>query len=117
MRPSARHRRTGRLLQRNVETGAAQGKSSLRRKPRHSDVHIDIARHKRTTGNRVHLAQGQAFSLDQRTALVTGSTAGIGKAIAEAFADSGARVGINGRNRKRVSAVAAKIEGAIEVAQ
>lgn len=60
------------------------------------------------------MPDSQAFSLDQRTALVTGSTAGIGRAIAEALAHSGARVAINGRNRDRVSAVAAEIGGAIE---
>lgn len=47
-------------------------------------------------------------------ALVTGSTAGIGRAIAEAFAEAGAHVAVNGRNRNRVAAVAAEIEGAIE---
>ena len=40
-----------------------------------------------------------AFSLDGRVALVTGASRGIGFAIAEALADSGARVLLNGRDR------------------
>ncbi len=39
------------------------------------------------------------FSLDGRVALVTGASRGIGFAIAEALADSGARVVLNGRDR------------------
>jgi len=39
------------------------------------------------------------FSLDGRVALVTGASRGIGFAIAEALADSGARVLLNGRDR------------------
>ena len=35
--------------------------------------------------------------LDEKTAVVTGSTGGIGRAIAEAFAREGARVVVNGR--------------------
>jgi len=49
-------------------------------------------------------------------ALVTGSTGGIGHAIALAFSEAGARVAINGRNQERVSAVAGNLEGAIEAA-
>lgn len=45
---------------------------------------------------------------------MTGSTTGIGRAIAAAFVEAGARVAINGRNRDRVSAVAGELEGAIE---
>jgi gluconate 5-dehydrogenase len=40
-----------------------------------------------------------AFSLDGRVALVTGASRGIGFAIAEALADNGARVLLNGRDR------------------
>jgi gluconate 5-dehydrogenase len=40
-----------------------------------------------------------AFSLDGRVALVTGASRGIGFAIAEALAESGARVLLNGRDR------------------
>lgn len=60
------------------------------------------------------MPRGQAFSLAQRVALVTGSTAGIGRAIARAFTDAGARVAINGRSSERVSAVAGELNGAIE---
>ncbi|MEO6984656.1 MAG: SDR family oxidoreductase [Paralcaligenes sp.] len=52
------------------------------------------------------------FSLEGRLALVTGSTQGLGFAIAAAYAASGARVIINGRNPDRVAeAVAALAAG------
>ncbi|MGZ3732658.1 MAG: SDR family NAD(P)-dependent oxidoreductase [Parachlamydiaceae bacterium] len=44
-----------------------------------------------------------------KTALVTGSTLGIGKAIAETLRKEGAHVIINGRNEKRVSEFAIEI--------
>src|SRR6185369_832123 len=43
------------------------------------------------------------------TALVTGSTAGIGLAIAQALANEGAHVIINGRTQERGDAACAKI--------
>ncbi|WP_225823828.1 SDR family NAD(P)-dependent oxidoreductase [Streptomyces naphthomycinicus] len=43
------------------------------------------------------------LDLTGRTALVTGSTQGIGAAIAVALARAGARVGINGRSEQRVA--------------
>jgi gluconate 5-dehydrogenase len=52
------------------------------------------------------------FDLAGRTALVTGSTRGLGLALARALADAGARVGINGRSRETCDAVAAGIDGA-----
>jgi len=44
-----------------------------------------------------------AFSLEGRVALVTGASRGIGYAIAEALADNGARVLLNGRDRTVLS--------------
>ncbi|MGI9333506.1 MAG: SDR family NAD(P)-dependent oxidoreductase [Gammaproteobacteria bacterium] len=50
------------------------------------------------------------FDLDDRVAVVTGSSKGIGKAIAEALASFGARVVISSRKQDRCEAVAAQIE-------
>ncbi|MFI9274969.1 SDR family NAD(P)-dependent oxidoreductase [Kitasatospora sp. NPDC052896] len=47
-----------------------------------------------------------------RTVLVTGSTAGIGEAIARAFARGGHTVVVNGRDRRRVGDAVARIESA-----
>ncbi|OBG97445.1 oxidoreductase [Mycobacterium sp. E136] len=51
------------------------------------------------------------IDLTGKTALVTGSTQGIGLAIAEALAGSGARVAVNGRSRERVDEAVAKLDG------
>ncbi|MFE5672235.1 SDR family NAD(P)-dependent oxidoreductase [Agromyces sp. NPDC056523] len=49
------------------------------------------------------------IDLSGRTALVTGSTQGIGRAIAVALADAGARVAINGRTAATVEDVVAEL--------
>src|SRR5206468_359047 len=51
------------------------------------------------------------LDLTGRKALVTGSTAGIGYAIAKELCDLGAEVGINGRTPERVEAALAKLRG------
>ncbi|KAA0929766.1 SDR family NAD(P)-dependent oxidoreductase [Streptomyces apricus] len=50
--------------------------------------------------------------LGGRTALITGSTSNIGRAIAEAFAAEGAHVVVSGRNRERGERVAGGIRAA-----
>ncbi len=44
----------------------------------------------------------QLFSLDNKIALVTGATHGLGMAIAEGLADAGAKIVINGRSEDRL---------------
>lgn len=51
------------------------------------------------------------IDLTGKTALVTGSTQGIGLAIAQGLASTGARVVVNGRSRDRVDEAVAKIGG------
>src|ERR1039458_4787683 len=57
------------------------------------------------------------LKLGGKTALVTGSTAGIGLAIARSLAIEGARVWINGRTQERVESAAAVICKAVTGAQ
>lgn len=51
------------------------------------------------------------IDLTGKTALVTGSTQGIGLAIAQGLASTGARLVVNGRSRDRVDEAVAKIGG------
>ncbi len=50
------------------------------------------------------------FSLEGRTALITGSSQGLGRAIAEAFAAAGASVVVTSRDEHRAQNAAAEIE-------
>lgn len=52
------------------------------------------------------------LNLTDKRALVTGSTEGIGRAIAQALAAEGAKVIVNGRNREKGLALAATLPGA-----
>jgi gluconate 5-dehydrogenase len=52
------------------------------------------------------------FSLNGKVAIVTGSSRGIGRAIAEALIGAGAAVTITGRNRERAEKVAGEIAAA-----
>ncbi|HTB15880.1 MAG TPA: SDR family NAD(P)-dependent oxidoreductase [Bryobacteraceae bacterium] len=54
------------------------------------------------------------LQLEGKRALVTGSTAGIGFAIAEVLANEGASVIVNGRTQKRVDEAVAKLKGNVE---
>jgi gluconate 5-dehydrogenase len=55
----------------------------------------------------VHMAVLESFRLDGRTALITGSSAGIGLAIARGLAEAGARVVLNGRTADTLQSAAA----------
>jgi NAD(P)-dependent dehydrogenase (short-subunit alcohol dehydrogenase family) len=57
------------------------------------------------------------IDLSGKTALVTGSTAGIGYAIAKGLAASGAEVVINGRGQDKVDAAVAKLKQAVSGAK
>ena len=54
----------------------------------------------------------QLFGLTGRVALITGSSAGIGRALAEGLAGAGATVVLNGRARETVEAAARSISAA-----
>ncbi|MGE0878756.1 MAG: SDR family NAD(P)-dependent oxidoreductase [Acidimicrobiia bacterium] len=54
--------------------------------------------------------------IEGRVAIITGSTRGIGRAMAELFAAHGAKVVVNGRKPEDAAAVAATIPGSLAVA-
>jgi NAD(P)-dependent dehydrogenase (short-subunit alcohol dehydrogenase family) len=58
------------------------------------------------------LKRGELFDLDGKVALITGSTRGIGLAIARRFAEHGARVVISSRKTEACEAARAAIAGA-----
>ena len=52
----------------------------------------------------------QSFQLKGKLALITGSSAGIGFALARALGEAGAHVILNGRNADKVAAAAATLQ-------
>jgi gluconate 5-dehydrogenase len=52
----------------------------------------------------------QSFQLTGKLALITGSSAGIGFALARALGEAGAHVVLNGRNAEKVAAAASLLQ-------
>src|SRR4051794_2604397 len=79
----------------------------------HASVSADCYRARSAQYLRQHQRRSRMnIDLSGKTALVTGSTAGIGHAIAKGLAGSGASVVINGRGQDKVDAAVRKLEGA-----
>src|SRR3954469_23660892 len=64
-----------------------------------------------------HPGEPMKIELSSRKALVTGSTAGIGRAIAEGLARAGASVVINGRSKERVEAAVNELRALLPEAE
>src|SRR3954452_22871225 len=62
------------------------------------------------------LMSADLFDLHGRRALVTGSSQGIGFALARGLAEAGASVVLNGRDAEKLAAAAAEIPGAAQLA-
>jgi gluconate 5-dehydrogenase len=58
------------------------------------------------------MAAPQLFDLTGKTALVTGSSAGLGLAMARGLAEAGATIVLNGRNETRLASAASDFEAA-----
>ena len=57
----------------------------------------------------------QLFDLTGKTALITGSSQGIGLALAKGLASAGAKVILNGRNPEKLAEAAAEVPGAAQL--
>ncbi len=55
------------------------------------------------------------FSLNEKTALVTGATGGIGEAIARALHEAGATLALSGRNAEKLAALAGDLKTRVHV--
>jgi NADP-dependent 3-hydroxy acid dehydrogenase YdfG len=55
------------------------------------------------------MSRPSAISLADKTALITGATSGIGRAISEYFAACGARLMLTGRNREAGAELAGRL--------
>jgi NAD(P)-dependent dehydrogenase (short-subunit alcohol dehydrogenase family) len=64
-----------------------------------------------------HYRRGMRIDLTGKSALVTGSTQGIGLAIVEGLASAGARVGINGRSVESVARAIGEVHAALPDAE